>query len=87
MAERRYRIPRAFTVLAKHGIVWFVLGSFVAGLPSDRGTFLSWLRVIGLGVVFVYFGAIGLAPFGIGPLGRKLTRAAKEDERDSWNRR
>jgi hypothetical protein len=67
--------------------VWFVLGWLVDSIPGDRGTFVASLRVVGLVVAFVYFGAIGLALFGIGSLGRKLTQAAKQDEQDSWNRR
>jgi hypothetical protein len=32
----------------------------------------------------VYFILIFLAPFGIGPLAKRLTKAALDDERDSW---
>lgn len=81
------RIPRATVFQLTHiGLMWAGIAALVAHSRfSDRSdvSYARWL--LGLGLV-AYFAAFVAAHFGFGPLGRRLSDAARQDERDSWNR-
>ena len=68
-----------------HGAVWCaVVALVVLSQRLGDATIFRLFRWLGYLGVIVYLVLLSIAPFGIGALGRQLTKAAREDERDNW---
>lgn len=79
------RIPRTTRFWGKHGGRFLLLvGTMLAiGWLAGNGPG-RWLAYAVQAVVLIYFALIFVAPFGVGPLGKEMSAAARQDERSSW---
>ena len=79
------RIPRTTRFWGKHGGRFLLLWAAMLGIGWLGGNGPGrWLTYLAQAAVLVYFALIFVAPFGVGPLGKEMPAAARQDERSSW---
>src|SRR5881227_1164334 len=81
-------MTRTARIILKQAGFSFALFALLIGLGigGPRLSLPRWILQVGFAGWALWVVALILAPFGIGPLGRSLSRAVQADERDSWRR-